>query len=111
MTCSYDYYEWDFNKISYCFYTLVNHYIIPLVIILYYYYHIVKAVVTHERALKEQAKKMNVDSLRSSGVRLFLIIFRFTFSLVPLNRETARPPSFRRTTRTRARRCACARSR
>ncbi len=30
---------------------------------------IVAAVVSHERALKAQAKKMNVDSLRSNKVR------------------------------------------
>ena len=32
-----------------------------------FYYSIVKAVVAHEMALKAQAKKMNVDSLRSGG--------------------------------------------
>ncbi len=31
---------------------------------------IVAAVVSHERALKAQAKKMNVDSLRSNKVRI-----------------------------------------
>ena len=39
---------------------------IPLVAIIYFYSQIVVAVVTHERALKAQAKKMNVDSLRSN---------------------------------------------
>ena len=32
-----------------------------------FYYSIVKAVVAHESALRAQAKKMNVDSLRSGG--------------------------------------------
>ena len=32
-----------------------------------FYSSIVKAVVAHEQALKAQAKKMNVDSLRSAG--------------------------------------------
>ena len=32
-----------------------------------FYSSIVKAVVAHENALKAQAKKMNVDSLRSAG--------------------------------------------
>jgi hypothetical protein len=32
---------------------------------------IVKAVISHESALKAQAKKMNVESLRSNAVRLF----------------------------------------
>ena len=35
-------------------------------LIIYYYSQIVKHVVNHEKALKEQAKKMNVDSLRSN---------------------------------------------
>lgn len=40
-----------------------------MLFILYFYSFIVKAVVSHERALKEQAKKMNVESLRSNEVR------------------------------------------
>lgn len=34
--------------------------------IIYYYSQIVSHVVDHEKALREQAKKMNVDSLRSN---------------------------------------------
>lgn len=34
--------------------------------IIYYYSHIVSNVVNHEKALREQAKKMNVESLRSN---------------------------------------------
>ena len=37
-------------------------------------FQIVKAVVSHEAALKAQAKKMNVESLRSNTVS-FLITF------------------------------------
>ena len=33
---------------------------------IFFYTQIVKAVVMHEAALKAQAKKMNVDSLRSN---------------------------------------------
>ena len=38
--------------------------------IVYFYSQIVAAVVAHERALKAQAKKMNVESLRSNQVTL-----------------------------------------
>ena len=43
------------------------NYFFPLFLITVFYYSIVKAVVAHEAALKAQAKKMNVDSLRSGG--------------------------------------------
>ena len=36
----------------------------PLMIIIYSYYHILKAVSIHEKNMREQAKKMNVASLR-----------------------------------------------
>ncbi|XP_046446922.1 compound eye opsin BCRH1-like, partial [Daphnia pulex] len=42
-------------------------YCFPLIIIVYCYYHIVGAIVHHEKALREQAKKMNVSSLRSNS--------------------------------------------
>jgi r-opsin len=41
-------------------------YILPMSLIIYYYSQIVSHVVAHEKALKEQAKKMNVESLRSN---------------------------------------------
>ena len=41
-------------------------YFVPLIIISYCYYHIVQAIFDHEKALREQAKKMNVTSLRSN---------------------------------------------
>ena len=40
----------------------------PLTLICYFYGNIVKAVVAHEKALRAQAKKMNVESLRSNVV-------------------------------------------
>ena len=43
-------------------------YLIPLLFIIFFYSQIVMAVVSHERALKAQAKKMNVESLRSNEV-------------------------------------------
>ena len=45
----------------------IVNYFTPLTMIGCFYTSIVKAVVAHERALKVQAKKMNVDSLRSAG--------------------------------------------
>ncbi|XP_045539011.1 opsin-1 [Papilio machaon] len=41
-------------------------YFTPLLLIIYSYYFIVKAVAAHEKSMREQAKKMNVASLRSS---------------------------------------------
>ncbi len=41
-----------------------------MLIVIFFYSQIVKAVVAHEAALKAQAKKMNVDSLRSNAVSL-----------------------------------------
>jgi r-opsin len=37
-----------------------------MTMIIYYYSQIVSHVVNHEKALREQAKKMNVESLRSN---------------------------------------------
>ena len=64
VTCSYDYMTADFNHKSFVAYALMFHFIVPMVVIIYFYSSIVKAVVSHERTMKEQAKKMNVDSLR-----------------------------------------------
>jgi r-opsin len=41
-------------------------YFVPLVLIIYSYYFILKAVSAHEKNMREQAKKMNVASLRSA---------------------------------------------
>ena len=43
---------------------------LPMVIVIFFYSQILKAVIAHESALKAQAKKMNVDSLRSNAVSL-----------------------------------------
>lgn len=40
-------------------------YVFPMSMIIYFYSHIVQHVFNHEKALREQAKKMNVESLRS----------------------------------------------
>jgi r-opsin len=41
-------------------------YFLPLFIILYAYFFIVQAVAAHEKGMREQAKKMNVASLRTA---------------------------------------------
>ncbi|CAG0900341.1 unnamed protein product [Cyprideis torosa] len=41
-------------------------YFIPLAIILFSYFYIVQAVADHEQTMRDQAKKMNVQSLRSN---------------------------------------------
>lgn len=41
-------------------------YFVPLAIIAYSYLFIVRSVAQHERTLREQAKKMNVASLRAN---------------------------------------------
>merc|ERR1711928_121073 len=66
-TCSYDYVTQTFtNQISILLLCITN-YLIPLVIILWAYYGIVQAVFKHEDELRQQAKKMNVASLRSNA--------------------------------------------
>ena len=67
ISCSYDYLSQDWNSISFVLYAYICNYCIPVLSCIYFYSQIVMAVVKHERALKEQAKKMNVDSLRSNN--------------------------------------------
>ena len=57
--------EW--NAKSFILFAYIVNYFTPLIMIGCFYSSIVKAVVAHEAALKAQAKKMNVDSLRSAG--------------------------------------------
>ena len=65
ITCSYEYISEDWNTKSFVMFTLVTNYIAPITIAIFFYSQIVMAVVNHEKALREQAKKMGVDSLRS----------------------------------------------
>jgi len=66
-TCSYDYLKDDWNHKSYVLFGFFFCYLIPMVIVFFFYSSIVQAVWAHEHALREQAKKMNVDSLRSNA--------------------------------------------
>ena len=64
--CSYDYVTQTFtNQLSILLLCIFN-YLVPLFIILFAYYGIVQAVFKHEDELRQQAKKMNVASLRSN---------------------------------------------
>jgi r-opsin len=66
-TCSYDYLKDDWNHRSYIFFVCFFDYLVPMTLVFFYYSSIVKAVWAHEEALRAQAKKMNVESLRSNA--------------------------------------------
>ena len=74
VTCSYDYLTEDWNHKSFMLYAFCGNFSLPLITVIIFYSQIVKAVVSHEAALRAQAKKMNVESLRSN-VRRVLVIF------------------------------------
>ncbi|CAK9801446.1 Opsin, ultraviolet-sensitive [Anthophora quadrimaculata] len=66
-SCTFDYLT-DSNETRIFVATIFTFsYCIPMTLIIYYYSQIVSHVVNHEKALREQAKKMNVDSLRSNA--------------------------------------------
>ncbi|XP_075235962.1 rhodopsin-like [Lycorma delicatula] len=64
--CGTDYLSKDWLSRSYlvCYGFCV--YFLPLLVIIYSYWFIVQAVFAHEKQMREQAKKMNVASLRSA---------------------------------------------
>ena len=64
LTCSYDFLSEGLNERTYLLFAYIFNYFFPMIMIAVFYSSIVKAVVAHEAALKAQAKKMNVDSLR-----------------------------------------------
>ncbi|XP_053999622.1 rhodopsin-like isoform X2 [Hylaeus anthracinus] len=63
--CGTDYLSADWTSKSYILVYSVFVYYTPLFTIIYSYYFIVSTVAAHERGMREQAKKMNVASLRS----------------------------------------------
>ncbi|XP_011306382.1 opsin, ultraviolet-sensitive [Fopius arisanus] len=66
-TCTFDYLT-DTPETRYFVATIFTFsYAIPMLLIIYYYSQIVGHVVNHEKSLREQAKKMNVESLRSNA--------------------------------------------
>ncbi|ALC47335.1 ninaE [Drosophila busckii] len=65
-SCGIDYFDRGWNARSYLIFYTIFVYYIPLFLICYSYWFIIAAVSAHEKAMREQAKKMNVKSLRSS---------------------------------------------
>ncbi|KAK7075553.1 Melanopsin [Halocaridina rubra] len=65
-SCSYDYISQDFNTKSYNMCIIFFDFCFPATIIIGSYVFIVKAIYAHEKAMREQAKKMNVSNLRSN---------------------------------------------
>ncbi|XP_029669064.1 rhodopsin-like isoform X1 [Formica exsecta] len=63
--CGTDYLTKDWSSKSYILVYSIFVYYTPLVTIIYSYYFIVSAVAAHEKSMRAQAKKMNVQSLRS----------------------------------------------
>lgn len=63
--CGTDYLNKEWLSRSYILVYSLFVYFFPLLIIIYSYFFIVQAVAAHEKNMREQAKKMNVASLRS----------------------------------------------
>ncbi|ETN59673.1 rhodopsin [Anopheles darlingi] len=63
--CGTDYLNQDFTSRSYILIYSGFVYYLPLFSIIYSYIYIIQAVSAHEKNMREQAKKMNVASLRS----------------------------------------------
>ncbi|BES95401.1 Compound eye opsin BCRH1 [Nesidiocoris tenuis] len=64
--CGTDYLTKDWGSRSYILVYSIFVYFLPLFTIIYSYTFILSAVSAHEKSMREQAKKMNVASLRSS---------------------------------------------
>lgn len=64
--CGTDYLSHDWTSRSYIIVYAFFVYWVPLLTIIYSYFFILQAVAAHEKNMRDQAKKMNVASLRSS---------------------------------------------
>ncbi|CAG9811558.1 unnamed protein product [Chironomus riparius] len=64
--CGTDYLTPGWTSRSYVLVYGIWVYFLPLLLIIYSYYFIMQAITAHEKNMREQAKKMNVASLRSS---------------------------------------------
>lgn len=65
-SCTFDYLTNTFDNHLFVAVIFTTSYVIPMSMIIYFYSKIVSHVVSHERNLRTQAKKMNVDSLRAN---------------------------------------------
>ncbi|CAH1104339.1 unnamed protein product [Psylliodes chrysocephalus] len=64
--CSFDYLTRTFDNKLFVGSIFTCSYVFPMVAIIFYYSQIVNKVFAHEKALRDQAKKMNVESLRAN---------------------------------------------
>ncbi|XP_036335668.1 opsin Rh4, partial [Rhagoletis pomonella] len=65
-SCTFDYLTDNFDTRLFVGTIFTFSFVCPTSMIVYYYSQIVGHVFSHEKALREQAKKMNVESLRSN---------------------------------------------
>nr|QIC54074.1 opsin UV [Dendrolimus punctatus] len=65
-SCTFDYLTNTFDTKLFVACIFTCSYVFPMSLIIYFYSGIVKQVFAHEAALREQAKKMNVESLRAN---------------------------------------------
>lgn len=66
-SCTMDYLTKDLNTLSYGVCYAFACYFLPLISIIYCYFFIVKAVADHEKQMREQAKRMNVATLKANA--------------------------------------------
>ncbi|XP_065333559.1 opsin, ultraviolet-sensitive-like [Cloeon dipterum] len=64
-TCSFDFLTNTMDIKLFVFFIFTFSYAIPMFMTMFFYSQIVSQVFNHEKALRKQAKKMNVESLRS----------------------------------------------
>lgn len=65
-SCTFDYLTDTFENHLFVVVIFTFSYCFPMLAILFFYSQIVSHIFEHEKALREQAKKMNVESLRSN---------------------------------------------
>jgi len=65
-SCSFDYLSQDIGTITYNLFMFIFNYCCPLMVIVGSYAMIIKAISAHESAMRAQAAKMNVKSLRTA---------------------------------------------
>ena len=66
VTCGYDCLTREWNEMTFMYYAFAFNFTVPMICVIFFYVQIVKAVVAHEAAMKAQAKRMNVKSLKSN---------------------------------------------
>ena len=87
MSCAISYADDDWETKSFVGLLVSCFFFTPLFFIMFFYGRIVKAVWSHEAEMKEQAKKMNVDTLRANqkdGESAEMKIARISITLVSL---------------------------